>query len=61
MGNIIPLIILLIMFSAIIYYLVYSLKTKGTMCTTCNNCTIVNKYNQNQIKQDMFNFYKNLD
>ncbi len=46
MGNILVTSILVILFSLIIYYLVHSIKTKGTTCTSCTNCPIVNKCNQ---------------
>ncbi len=60
MGNIIPAILLIIMYSAIIYYLVHALKTKGTICTACSSCAMKKSNNQYKVKQDLMSYYKNL-
>jgi len=59
LGNIVAGGILVILFGAICYYLLYSIKTKGTTCTSCTSCPVVNKCNKDTIKKEILQFYKN--
>lgn len=57
MGNIIVGAILTFLFGGIIYYLVHSLRTRGTICTSCKSCTLIDTCDKDVIKNDMLKFY----
>jgi hypothetical protein len=58
MGTVLTYVILAILFGGIIYYLIRSIKTKGTTCTSCTSCVLVDKCNKDTVKKDMMNYYK---
>ena len=56
MGNLIPGIILVLLFGSIIYSIRRSIKTKGTACTSCTSCPIVMKCDKDTVKNEMLDF-----
>ena len=58
MGNLVPALVVIIVFSLISYYLFRSLKAKGTICTSCDQCPITNVCDTESIKNELRDLIK---